>query len=542
MLKGESVIMDDIDKKQFENTEGMDQNIEKEEKKMDEIRNDNNINEDISQNDQEIIRNTETEADNKNPQEVNNENNPENKEEMHQENICTPNNECKQAVMVDPPKYENFNYEGQNRGTSYDEAGKEAGQTHSQASAEASADGFNNSNYTSAAENCRRRRGKGGRVAAKIVGVIALCLVVSASSIGGTIALIKSGHVSIPVTGSTGQNGVMTVTKVVNSSGNAVNNTLTLQKVSEKVIPSVVCIENYQKGSSTSFFPYSQGNNSKESLAGEGSGIIATSDGYIITNNHVVDGATSLKAVLYDGTIYDAELIGKDSVTDLAVLKINATGLTAAEFGISDDLKVGDQVAAIGNPGGLELSSTVTVGYVSALNRSMTSEEGYTMNYIQTDAAINPGNSGGALVNMNGQVIGINTAKISATEFEGLGFAIPADQAMSTITSLKEYGYVKDRAAIGIRGQFINENMAKYYGLQAAGFYIVSSANDSLSKAGITSGCIITKVDDTEIDSSTAITSYIATKKAGDVVKVTAVDGNGKTIVADVTLIEQQNN
>lgn len=512
--------MDDRDIR-IENSNEINQNSSKEEQAMDEIRKDSTGNVEMNQ------------------QEINNEGSPEN---LQQEDIVITSEECKQAVMVDPPKFENFNYEGQNRGTCDNAEHKATGSSFKDASAETSADSFQNSNYARHEGTGRKKKhGKGGRLIAKVAGVLGLCLIVAAGSIAGTIALIKSGYVDLSSSGVVGQDGVIKITKVVDSSGKAVSGTMTLQEVSDKVIPSVVCIQNYQTGSISSFFPFSQGS-SKESLAGEGSGIIATGDGYIITNNHVVDGAKSLKVVLYDGTIYDAELVGKDAATDLAVLKIKASGLTAAEFGTSDDMKVGDQVAAIGNPGGLELSSSVTVGYVSALNRGMTSEEGYTMNYIQTDAAINPGNSGGALVNMNGQVIGINTAKISATEFEGLGFAIPIDHAMSTITSLKTYGYVKDRAAIGIRGQYVNENMAKYYGLQAAGFYIVSTSNDSLTDAGITSGCIITKVDDKEIDSSTAITSYIATKKAGDKVRVTAVDDKGKTITADVTLIEQQNN
>lgn len=470
---------------------------------------------------------------------VNNESNP---MDLKREDTVIPNEECRQAVLVNPPKFENFNYEGQNSDAGYNTEHKSENSSFKDASAETSADMFQNYNYTNFESNGRRmNHGRGGGIIAKVAGVIALCLAVSACSVGATIALIKRGYVTVPYSGTESGDGVITITKVVNQSGNTVSNTLTLQEVSEKVIPSVVCIQNYQVGSASSFFPFYQ-EGSKESLAGEGSGIIATEDGYIITNNHVVDGAASLKVVLYDGTIYDAQLVGKDAATDLAVLKINAKNLKAAEFGSSDALKVGDQVAAVGNPGGLELSSSFTVGYVSALNRSMTSEEGYTMTYIQTDAAINPGNSGGALVNMNGQVIGINTAKISATEFEGLGFAIPIDQAMSTITSLKTYGYVKDRAALGVRGQFINENMAKYYGLPAAGFYIVSTSNDSLTAAGITAGCIITQIDDVKITSSTSITGYLAKKKAGETVKVTAVNDKGKTITADVTLIEQQQN
>ena len=165
---------------------------------------------------------------------------------------------------------------------------------------------------------------------------------------------------------------------------------------------------------------------SEVSPAGEGSGVIFSEDGYIVTNQHVVDGATSLKVVTSDGTSYEAQLVGEDTQTDLAVLKIEAEGLTPAEFGSSEDLQVADEVMAIGNPGGLQLSSSVTMGYVSALNRAVTnSETGYTLNCIQTDAAINPGNSGGALVDMNGHVVGINSSKIAAVDYEGLGFAIP---------------------------------------------------------------------------------------------------------------------
>lgn len=520
-MKGEPIIMDDKYIKGSENNDEINQNNLKEEQAMDEIRKEDTGNNGA------------------NNQNMGNGSNPEN---MPKEDVVAAYEECKQAVLVNPPKFENFNYEGQNRDADNNTAHNSENSGFKDASAETSADRFQNYNYTNIEVTGRRKKhGRGGRIAAKVAGILGLCLAVAAGSIGGTIALIKKGYVTIPAASTSGGDGIIKVTKVVNSSGDTVSNTLTLQEVSEKVIPSVVCIENYQVGSASSFFPFYQGS-SGETLAGEGSGIIATEDGYIITNNHVIQGASSLKVVLYDGTIYDAEIVGKDEATDLAVLKINATGLTAAEFGSSDELKVGDQVAAVGNPGGLELSSTFTVGYISALNRSMTSDEGYTMNYIQTDAAINPGNSGGPLVNMNGQVIGINTAKISATEYEGLGFAIPIDQAMSTITSLKTYGYVKDRAALGVRGQYVNENMAKYYGLQAAGFYIVSVSNDSLSDAGITAGCIITKIDDTKVDSSAAITNYLITKKAGDVVKVTAVNDKGKTITADVTLIEQQRN
>ena len=175
---------------------------------------------------------------------------------------------------------------------------------------------------------------------------------------------------------------------------------LTAQEIAQKLIPSVVCVQNYQV---TQQMPWNLGTaygeedgGSDVSPAGEGSGVIFSEDGYIVTNQHVVDGATSLSVVTSDGTSYEATLVGEDTQTDLAVLKIDAEGLTPAEFGSSKDLQVADEVMAIGNPGGLQLSSSVTMGYVSALNRAVTnSETGYTLNCIQTDAAINPGNSGG---------------------------------------------------------------------------------------------------------------------------------------------------
>ena len=252
-----------------------------------------------------------------------------------------------------------------------------------------------------------------------------------------------------------------------------------------------------------------------------------------------MDGADSLKVVLYDGSTYEATLVGSDSVTDLAVIKIEATNLVPATFGSSEDLKVADQVMAIGNPGGLQFSSSVTVGYVSALNRTITTEDGYTMECIQTDAAINPGNSGGALVNKYGQVVGINSSKIAATGYEGLGFAIPIDTAQSVISSLKEYGYVKDRAVLGITGQYVDSMTARFYGYPSGGMYVASVTNPSVSEAGITQGCMITKIDDVTVDSQTAITAYLTSKKAGDTVTLEVYNGlSQQTFTAEVTLAE----
>ncbi len=396
----------------------------------------------------------------------------------------------------------------------------------------------------------RRPMSRGAKLATKIVAGVLCCALVSAASVGGFAALINNGVIQVNNAGS--GDATFTINKLINSDENnpttTVSGDMTQQEVAAKVLPSVVCIQNYQQASfQQGLSMQGWGNNqnstqqetrdSEVSPTSEGSGIIATSDGYIITNAHVVDGADSLKVITSDGKTYEAELIGSDSMTDLAVIKVDAEGLTAAEFGSSSDLVVADPVIAIGNPGGLQ--STVTVGYVSALNRPVTSSDtGYTMNCIQTDAAINPGNSGGALVNMYGQVIGINSSKIVATGYEGLGFAIPIDDALPIISNLKDYGYVKDRAMLGISGQYLDSWTANFYGLPS-GMYVAEVNNESVSDAGVQQGDVITKIDDEEITSANTISNYIAKKKPGDEVTLTITRGlTNKTFTCKVTLTE----
>ena len=396
----------------------------------------------------------------------------------------------------------------------------------------------------------RRPMSRGAKLATKIVAGVLCCALVSAASVGGFAALINNGVIQVNNAGS--GDATFTINKLINSDENnpttTVSGDMTQQEVAAKVLPSVVCIQNYQQASfQQGLSMQGWGNNqnstqqetrdSEVSPTSEGSGIIATSDGYIITNAHVVDGADSLKVITSDGKTYEAELIGSDSMTDLAVIKVDAEGLTAAEFGSSSDLVVADPVIAIGNPGGLQ--SSVTVGYVSALNRPVTSSDtGYTMNCIQTDAAINPGNSGGALVNMYGQVIGINSSKIVATGYEGLGFAIPIDDALPIIRNLKDYGYVKDRAMLGISGQYLDSWTANFYGLPS-GMYVAEVNNESVSDAGVQQGDVITKIDGEEITSANTISNYIAKKKPGDEVTLTITRGlTNKTFTCKVTLTE----
>ena len=397
-----------------------------------------------------------------------------------------------------------------------------------------------------------KKKHKGKKTFVKVLAGVMACFVISAGSIGGFATLVNNGYIKL--NGATSSsNAAFTVTKLVNSGTTntaATSGELTKQQIAEKVVPSVVCIQNYQL---TQNARYTIGGNNAQGNAGnnantaaqesavdptsEGSGIIATSDGYIITNAHVVDGASTLKVVLSTGKTYQAKLIGSDSVTDLAVIKIEATGLTAAEFGSSGDLKVADTVMAIGNPGGMEFNSSVTVGYVSALNRDIVnSETGYTMKAIQTDAAINPGNSGGALVNMYGQVIGINSSKIVATGYEGLGFAIPINIAQPIISDLKQYGYVKDRAVLGISGQYIDSMVSRFYGLPT-GMYVGAVTSDAITAAGIKKGDVITKIDGKDVTSQNVITSVITSKKPGQTVTLNVTTSTtGKSFTATVKL------
>ena len=255
----------------------------------------------------------------------------------------------------------------------------------------------------------------------------------------------------------------------------------------------------------------------------EGSGIIYSEDGYIITNYHVIEEAlnsssATVKITLSNEEEYEAEIIGSDQVTDLALLKIEKDGLTAAKFGKSEKLNVGELAVAIGNPLGKEFAGSVTVGYISALNRTITSD-GRTYNVIQTDAAINPGNSGGALVNAKGEVIGINTAKINDTSVEGLGFAIPSDDALTIIEELKVSGKII-RPYIGIYGIDLDEMTAKRNKL-VEGVYVYQIYNGSpAQQAGIQKGDIIVEFDGKKITTKQELNDIKNSKKIGDTIKV----------------------
>lgn len=264
---------------------------------------------------------------------------------------------------------------------------------------------------------------------------------------------------------------------------------------------------------------------------GAGSGVIISQDGYILTNNHVINGANSVKVRLRDGTEYDATIIGSDSDNDIALLKVNATGLSPATFGDSNSLAVGDYVVAIGNPLG-ELGGTVTDGIISALARKVTIED-TQMTLLQTNAQVNPGNSGGGLFNANGELVGIVNAKQSATEVEGIAFAIPINNVLDILSDLKEYGYVTGKVDLGIDFTDItSDETAFYYGVNQTGCYVLSvDSSSNAEKAGVTRGDLVTKVNDTDVSSSSDITTALEKAEVGDTVTFTVSRrGTSKTI------------
>ncbi len=276
-------------------------------------------------------------------------------------------------------------------------------------------------------------------------------------------------------------------------------------------------------------------NNQFEIEQGVGSGVIFRADGYIVTNNHVIAGAKEIIVSLADGRSVSGELIGTDEITDLAVVKIDADNLTAAEFGDSNDIMVGEPAIAIGNPLGLEFQGSVTAGVISALNRTLNLND-RQFKLIQTDAAINPGNSGGALVNADGLVIGINSAKLAANGVEGMGFAIPINTVRDIVAELMEKGRVI-RPWLGV-GVFDKETAARQgYRLNAdAGVYVEHvDKNGSAGAAGIRRGDIILEIAGKPVNTVGELRSAVAEQKVGTVIQV-KLQRDDDIITVDVTL------
>ena len=289
---------------------------------------------------------------------------------------------------------------------------------------------------------------------------------------------------------------------VANSaSDNGDKKALSTPEIVDKVGPAVVGIINKATltGGYGNIFGFYGNQQQQEVEKSSGSGVIISSDGYIVTNNHVIEGANELVVILNTGDEYTAKLIGRDSNTDLAIIKIEADELVYAKMGESSNLRVGDTAIAIGNPLGQEFAGTTTQGIISGLNRNVTIDN-KELTLIQTDAAINPGNSGGALVNAYGELVGINTAKISSSTLEGLGFAIPIDEAKPVIKDLIDNGYVTGRPVIGIGGRAVTQKDAEAYNLKVGVYVSSMTPNSPAYMAGIKIGDIIVECNGKKVE------------------------------------------
>ena len=314
-----------------------------------------------------------------------------------------------------------------------------------------------------------------------------------------------------------------------------------------KILPSIVGIKVEYTVSSNLYSMFGSSMPQTSSASASGSGIIISDDGYILTNNHIVSTSSSesyyqvsdankVTVTLYnDEKEYEAKIIGKDEQTDLAVIKIDKTGLSKAEFADSDSIKVGEFAMAVGNPLGMQ--SSITCGVISAVNREVKDTDGKKFTLIQTDAAINSGNSGGALVNSEGKVIGINTLKLSGTGIEGMGFAIPINSTTDITKQLIEYSKVK-RPYIGIGGVDLDEKTARIYNL-VIGVYVKTVEDFSAAeKAGLKVGDVIIEADGQKITSMDELNKIKNEKKIGDELKI-KVNRNGKTEELTIILGEQ---
>lgn len=341
---------------------------------------------------------------------------------------------------------------------------------------------------------------------------------------------------------------------------------LTTEEVVKKVMPSVVGIKSEFEmpqqsnnsfggfGGFGDFFGFGDGYESQipqENPIGTGTGVVFSEDGYIVTNAHVIydsqNGmglATEIEVLVEDET-YTAEIIGYDVDCDLAVLKIEADGLISAEFGNSDELNLGEDVTAIGNPLGLDLMNTVTKGIVSGLNRNVTIND-KSMSLIQTDTAINEGNSGGPLINKYGQVIGINSSKMSSSGFgsasiEGICFAIPSNKVVNVVDDFMNYGYVKGKPQLGISCRDVTAEISQMYDMPLGVYVVEVTEGSAAEKAGLKKGDIITAVDDVKVETAAELTAQKNLHMAGDEIKLTYMR-NGEEMTATLVLDEMTEN
>ena len=385
--------------------------------------------------------------------------------------------------------------------------------------------GYNGYSYSSAPQQPPvPQKKKGSKVLLRVLACVGVAALGFGSGLSGAVVASRAG-----LTGN--QVVVQQVERSTDATaaGSTDGTSMSVQQIASVVSPSVVAITTEQMSSSQTWFGgyYVQ--------SGAGSGVIISQDGYILTCAHVVSGATSVKVQLNGSDeSYDATVVGPDSTPDIAVLKIDATGLTPAVIGDSDALAVGEVAVAVGNPLGT-LSNTVTDGIVSALNRQVTVQNN-DMTLIQTDASISPGNSGGGLFNANGELIGIVNAKSSYSEAEGIGFAIPINTAMEIGRPLLENGSVA-RPALGVKIVDVTDaQTAQQLGVSTMGVYVVEVTKGSgADAAGVQAGDRVLAVDDTAVSDSSALKNYLKDKGIGDTVNL-QVERDGKVLTLAVTL------
>ena len=374
------------------------------------------------------------------------------------------------------------------------------------------------------AQGTRPRRTHTPRWALSVT-VTLLCLALAAIvALGGLVWRLAAGvPASQPDAG-----GEKPVTMQLDDLPETADGGLTTAEIAQRVAPSVVSVHIYEQDS---LAPSSMG-----------SGVVLTQDGYIITNAHVVEGASGINVLFADGTEMDARIIGVDEKTDLAVIKVAGEGLVPAEFGDSGALAVGERAVAIGNAAG-QFDGTVTQGVISGLDREVTVTVGgrdVTISLIQTDAAINPGNSGGALVNRFGQVVGINSARMNSAFFEGICFAIPTRTAQPVVENLIAYGYVRDRGVLGVTVIALTGVNGPPNGLPAQGLYISEiAANSDLVRSDVTVGDIILEADGQVMETAADLSAVVQSHKLGETVHLKVQKyGSGSVIEVDAALVE----
>ena len=390
---------------------------------------------------------------------------------------------------------------------------------------------------------------KKGGVSGKVVVAAALvCALIGGAVGGGAVLLTRHDRntednavleaSTSEEDSSTDDNSVIR-SKTIDVTTNSTSTEMTPQDVYENYVNAVVLV--YNQGTTSTYWGQAESQSS-------GSGMIISKDGYVLTNNHVVEGAEKLTVMTTSGEEYDATVIGADEVNDVTLLKIEGDeDFPTVSIGDSDQIEVGEQVCAIGNPLG-ELTNTLTVGYVSALDREISeSSTGTTINMFQTDCAINSGNSGGPIFDMNGNVVGITTAKYSSSGYsnaasvEGIGFCIPINDAMSIVNDLMQYGYVKGRVSMGVSVRAMDTTVAQYYNLPTGVYVAGVTSGSAAENAGIQEGDMICAIDGDETASVAALKQKLKDYKPGDTATVSIYrSSTGKKLDVTITFDEMQ--